>query len=261
MSHDITDVLRQWPFDPDATMTARVIEGDDGRPLLQVRVDLGVLQMELHGRPDGALPEGAPSWLDYYEQQARAHEELNPEGPTYLLGAEDCGQLWREGVQYYHRYLGFWHLDMFEDCVRDTARNLRLFRFVREHAGQDQIKLQFDQWRPYVLMMHTRAKAMPHLAHEDYAQGLKLIESGIESIQEFLDEYEQGHRAEECMELASLEQWREEIIQRDRKAAESRPESAAGILRRKLRDAIEAEQFELAAKLRDELRELQQREP
>ena len=39
-----------------------------------------------------------------------------------------------------------------------------------------------------------------------------MIEAGIEAIREFLDEYDQGHRAEECVELVSLERWREEIL-------------------------------------------------
>ena len=256
MSHDISHILRQWPFQAD-DMTARVIHADDGRQLLQLRIDLGVLQMEMDGRPDGVQPEGFPSWLDYYEAQQTKHDELNPDGPPYLLGAEDCGLLWREGVQYYHRYLGLWHLGLFEECARDTKRNLRLFDFVRDHASEQPVKLHFEQWRPYVLMMNTRARAMPVLKQDQFAEGLKIIESGIDAIQEFLDQYGQGHRAEECLELASLEQWREEIIEQEQEAAQSRPASAEQILRRKLQAAIEAEDFEQAARLRDELRQMQ----
>ena len=70
-------------------------------------------------------------------------------------------RLLREGVQYYHRYISFWHLERYELCARDTNRNLRLFAFVREHARHTRDKLQFDQWRPYVTMMHARAVATP----------------------------------------------------------------------------------------------------
>ena len=62
-------------------------------------------------------------------------------------------------------------------------------------------------------MMHARAVATPLLQQRLYDEGLRVIEAGIEAIREFLDEYNQGHRAEECVELVSLERWREEILE------------------------------------------------
>ena len=50
-------------------------------------------------------------------------------------------------------------------------------------------------------MMHTRTVATPLLRQELYEDGLRVIEAGIEGIREFLDEYDQSHRAEECAEL------------------------------------------------------------
>ncbi len=255
MSDDISDILQRWEYQPDELLV-RLIQGDDGRQRMQVRLDLGVLQFECEGRPDGQRPEGCPSWLDFYEQQQRRHDEANFGGPDYLLGVDDCARLWREGVQYYHRYVGFWHLGMYEPCARDTARSLRLFDFVRKHATDDRVKLQFDQWRPYVIMMNTRARAMPLITREQFDQGLQIIEAGIDAVREFLDEYDQGDRADQCIELVSLQQWREEILERDRRAAAARPQSAADILRHKLDAAIAAEEFEEAARIRDEIRQL-----
>ncbi len=255
MSHDISDILRGWEYRPD-DLLVRLIEGDDGRQLMQLRLDLGVLQLECDGRPDGERPEGFESWLDLYEHHQRRHDEANAEDAGYLLGAEDCARLWREGVQYYHRYLGFWHLDMYEPCARDTARNLRLFEFVRRHATDDRIKLQFDQWRPYVIMMNTRATAMPLVMRNEFGEGLRIIEAGVDAVREFLDEYDQGHRADECAELMSLQHWRDEIVDRDRQTAAARPRSDAETLRGKLDEAIAAEEFEEAARLRDAIRRL-----
>ncbi len=255
MSKDITNLLNEWMYEPDEVMV-RLVPGDDGRSKIQLRVDLGLLQMEMDGRPDGVRPEGCESWLEYYEHKQRSHDEANPDGPALGLKPEDCARLWRESVQYYHRYLSFWHLDLYELCARDTRRNLRLFAFVRAHAGDDRLKLQFDQWRPYVQMMHTRAVATPLLAQKAFAEGLRVIEAGIEAIREFLDEYNQSQRAEECVELVSLERWRDEIISREEQAAAARPKSKIGLLRRKLEEAVAAEQFEEAARLRDEIRRL-----
>jgi hypothetical protein len=255
MSNDLSPILNDWKFDPDAVLV-RVVSGDDGREKIQLRVDLGILQMEMSGRPDGQRPEGFESWLDYYEHQQQVRDETQPDAAPFALGEQDCLRLWREAIQYYHRYLSFWHLERYESCARDTARNLRLFAFVRSHAQDERHRMQFDQWRPYVLMMHTRTVATPLLRQELYEDGLRVIEAGIEGIREFLDEYDQSHRAEECAELTSLERWREEILAKEEQAAAARPKSAIQVLRQQLEAAVAAEEFEEAAQLRDQIRRL-----
>jgi hypothetical protein len=255
MSKDITQILQEWKYEPEKILV-RIVPGSDGQSKIQLRVDLGLLQMEMDGRPDGLRPEGCESWLDYYERRQRAHDEAHPDGPAFELTAEDCARLWQEGVQYYHRYLSYWHLDLFDRCVRDTQRNLRLFAFVRTFAAEERLKLQFDQWRPYVLLMHTRALATPLLTQRAFAEAMQVIDSGIEAIRDFLEEYRQSHRAEECVELVSLEQWREEILRREAAAAAARPKSRLQLLRQKLEQAVAAEEFEEAARFRDEIRRL-----
>ncbi len=105
-------------------------------------------------------------------------------------------------------------------------------------------------------MMHARAVATPLVQQRLYEEGLRVIEAGIDAIREFLDDYDQSHRAEECVELVSLERWREEILSREQRAAAARPKSAMQILRQKLDAAIAAEEFEEAARLRDDIRKL-----
>ena len=57
MSLDISDILEDWPFKPGEVNVRRIM-GNDGREKLQMRIDLGILQMEISGRPDGKTPEG-----------------------------------------------------------------------------------------------------------------------------------------------------------------------------------------------------------
>src|SRR2546429_7269356 len=71
-SKDLTPLLKGWDYEP-GTINVRKIFGADGRPKVQMRVELGLLQMELNGRPDGARPHGHESLLDYFEQQLREH--------------------------------------------------------------------------------------------------------------------------------------------------------------------------------------------
>ena len=223
MSNDLTQMLNQWPFHPDVVLV-RVISGDDGRSKVQLRVDLGVLQMEMDGRPDGS-PGGFRVVAGVLRAPAAAPTTKHiPIPRRFSWARSDCLELWREAVQYYHRYLSFWHLQMYELCARDTARNLRLFAFVRAHASDERHKRQFDQWRPYVLTMHARAVATPLVQQELFDDGLRVIEAGIDAIREFLDEYNQGHRAEECVELVSLERWRDELAGSQQRAAAKRPQ-------------------------------------
>jgi hypothetical protein len=267
---DISRLLADWPFEPDGN-TARIIVGEDGREKIQLRVDLGLLQMEIDGRPDGVLIHGTNSWLDYYETQQQEHDGAYPDGPPFVLESTDCGELLREGVQYYHRYLGFWHLRRFELCARDTARNLRLFAFVRKFARHDRDKLQFDQWRPYVTMMHTRSVAMPLVELRLLEAALPVIDAGIEGIEDFLREYGQEDRLESVRELSFLKRWRRELAAQqnatNESVADTSPDNTREALEKDidplarlnaaLQQAIAEERYEDAARLRDEIRQQQ----
>lgn len=260
MPDDISDILGAWQFDPDQP-SVRIIRGGDGRDKVQMRVDMGLLQMEISGRPDGQRPHGCESLLDWFESQRRAYETAHPDSAPFLLDEGACAQLWREGVQYYHRYLAFWVLKLYDLCARDTARSLRLFGFVREHAPADHIKMHFDQWRPYVIMMQARAVATPLVEGEKIAKALEVIDAGIERIQGFLDEYDLNEREETCQELQSLERWRDEILVEQAASIHLEPQTRIELLRKQLRGAIELEAFEEAARIRDELRRLSQQGP
>ena len=51
---DITPVLRGWDYEP-GTINVRKVSGIDGSPKLQMRQDLGLLQMEMTGRPNSSI--------------------------------------------------------------------------------------------------------------------------------------------------------------------------------------------------------------
>jgi hypothetical protein len=249
VSKDITSILAGWDFVPDE-LSVRIVPGDDGLDKIQLRTDLGLMQMEFDGRPDGQRPGGFPSWLECYE--ARQQEQAG-QGERFQLSADDLGNLLREGVQYYHRYLSFWHLGRYDLCARDTQRNLRLFAFVRTHARDERDKLQFDQWRPYVTMMHARAVAMPLVESRRWTQALQTIDEGVAGIKAFLKEYRQSQRAKECQELQFLLNWRGEV-EKLRTGEPASVQETLDRLQTELNQAIKQEDFEQAARLRDEIR-------
>ncbi len=262
MSQDIEPILREWPFQPDE-ITVRSIRTLDGSERIQLRLDLGMLQMHVDGRPDGARINECESWLDYHRRRQQAHDEANPDAARYLLEPEDCAELLREGVQYYHRYLSFWHLGRYELCARDTSRNLQLFEFVRNHARNDRDKLQFDQWRPYVTMMHTRAVATPLVNLDQWEAAINVIDAGIHGLERFLVDYGQEEHAERLGELQFLRRWRKEVLAESGLGTDGEDDVVDPVerLRIDLEDAIAEERYEEAAELRDQLRRLEDPQP
>lgn len=252
MSKDISNALDSWDYDPDK-ISVRIVKGDDGREKIQMRLELGLLQMDFDGRPDGKRIAGNASWLDFYEKQAKKQATSENEDGPFVLESEDCQRLLREGIQYYHRYVSFWHLERFELCARDTNRNLRLLAFVRKNAREEKDKLQFDQWRPYITMMHARAVATPLVAMREYAAALGAIDAAIDGIHEFLSDYDQ--KAENCNELTYLEKWREELLAKTSGDERPVPFDPVASLQAELDEAVREERFEDAARLRDSIRQ------
>jgi hypothetical protein len=157
----------------------------------------------------------------------------------------------REGVQFYHRYLASFHLQRYDLVVRDTDRNLRLFAFVVRHAGRQRDKLQFDQYRPYVTMMNARALVAIALGRGDHDDALARIDAGVGKIRAFLAEYGESENEAECFELGILLRLRREV-------QEERPVGPLERLEQQLELAVSLEEYEEAARLRDQLRRLRE---
>ncbi len=93
---DIDFIFRQWPYQV-GVISARLIRAHDGRELLQMRIEMGVLQMETTGRPDGERPQGKQTYLEWLQEQAAA------EGPALVLSDEQRFEIDREFLQFYQR--------------------------------------------------------------------------------------------------------------------------------------------------------------
>src|SRR5712692_5625204 len=57
MNFDISHLLAQWDYQP-GQVVVRKFMGNDGVEKVQLRVDMGLLQMNATGRPDGKRPLG-----------------------------------------------------------------------------------------------------------------------------------------------------------------------------------------------------------
>jgi hypothetical protein len=248
MSLDLNTLLNDWGHEPGAIKVRKIL-GLDGREKLQLRIDLGVLQMEMTGRPDGVRPHNCESLLVYHQRRAARMEER---GESYELTPEQCSELQQEGIQYYHRYLSLFQINEFAAVIRDTQRNLDLFAFVAEHTDRDDLIWSFQQFRAYVLMMNTRAKASILLGEGKFADAITEIENGREAIVDFFQQSNFPELATKSSEIAFLDEWLEEVRSK-------RPLSKLEIMQREMETAIAHELYERAAELRDAIKLLKAR--
>jgi hypothetical protein len=248
MSLDLNDLLRDWPHEP-GQLKVRKILGHDGREKIQLRIDLGLIQMEMAGRPDGAEPYDRESCLEYHRERAAKAER---KGTKFELSADEIGEMQAEGIQYYHRYIALFQLRDYVGVIRDTQRNLEMFEFVAQHAPNEDLAWAVVQFTPYVRMMNTRAKASVAIEREDFFEAVQLIEKGMEKIREFYAEAGNLEMEQQSPELQFLSEWLEEV-------REKRPVTKLERMQREMDEAIQAEAYERAAQLRDAIRALNPR--
>ena len=246
MSFDISDILRDWPYEP-GRLAARKIRGQDGTEKIQLRLDLGLLQMEVSGRPDGAHPNGCDSLLDYHEKQLELYHQKHGTTEGYTLDGEACDLLRAEALLYYHRYVAEFVLEDFQAVERDTARNLRLMDFCTAYASQPSDRAALEQHRPYVMMMQTRARCQAHLAADRPEAAWIAVQQGIEEIQDVYTRTSQENAAEDSAELAVLKALAEDLRARV-------PVDPLAQLKKALAKAVAEERYEEAAAIRDRIR-------
>ena len=249
MNFDISHLLDHWDYQP-GQVVVRKFTGKDGTEKIQLRVDLGILQMNAIGRPDGKRPFGHQSLYDFYLAKLSQHSSKHEGSENgFRLKPEDCAKLQLEALQYHHRYICLLQLEDYIAVIRDTSRNLKVFDFVEKHVESDDLAWSLQQFRPQVLMVHARAKATQKLQQEDFGTAIRLIEGGVEELRDFYQSHSRHDLLEQSPEIRSLEHWLKEV-------SSQRPLTRREQLELDLNEAVKREDYEQAARVRDALRNL-----
>ena len=93
MGLDMQEFLADWDC-PEGEVGARLVVGRDGREVVQLRIELGILQMTLEGRPDGMRYHGMSDALEFIEHELKTESEVDEEA---------WNELEREFSQYNYR--------------------------------------------------------------------------------------------------------------------------------------------------------------
>ena len=248
MRYDISEVLRAWGY--DRLNNIRKIKGDNDKEKIQIRLPLGIEQFEVDGRPDGKRPYGKESLLEYYKAKVEDYKEKTGSDEGFVLTKESCSRLYEEGLLYYYRYVLFFQLKDYEKVVRDTQRNIEYFDFVKKYAVEEEDRLTLEQYRPYIIRMNTLGKGLAYLERNEYEKALRKFEEGIRAIESLPDIEKSTFTYEKERSLGLLRGMAKEIIGK-------KPLSEKEKLQRKLQEAIERENYERAAELRDRIQKLE----
>jgi hypothetical protein len=249
---NIDRILRDWPYDPQG-ISVRKKKGDDGRDVLQMRLDLGLLQLEATGRPDGTRPQGAETYFDYLVGRAVQNGNVKsgnepsgnePTGNEYVMSEDECEEADREFVQYYHRRICWLALREFHNAVSDADHTLHMMDFCRDHSPDEQWTLSHEQYRPFVLFHRTQASALAALGDRGAEAAVEEINQGLDKMKTVFTEYEAEEEFDEDELVQRLIELRESLRQHFR---------VGPTLQEQLADAVANEKYELAAEIRDEL--------
>jgi hypothetical protein len=247
VSADITSILREWEYDSGNLI--RIIKADDGRDVLQVRQPLGIEQYELQGRPDGMAPEGRESYVVLYQEKLREHIGARGSDVGFTLSHEDFARLQNEGVIYYFRYLVLFQIGDFERTASDTDHNLALCDLVDQYADKESDKKEILQYRPYILRINAISKAMISLNRQLKSAAVDIIESAIDMIKKMPNIDTPAFQFEKIRSINSLKATLKQI--------QEQKVSPLDKLRSDLEQAVESEDYETAAQIRDRIRALE----
>ena len=231
------DLLRDWSYEPQV-LAVRMVTGSDGRDVLQMRIDMGALQLELEGRPDGSRPHGFATYYDYLVSESKRF------GDEFVIDDDQANEVDREFVQFYHRRICWLRLQDYERAIHDADHTLVLMDICKKYSDDDQWTLSHEQYRPFVLFHRTQAAALASLDQGGPEEAIQTINRGLDTLREVFEEYDAEEHFEDDELVARLLDLRETL----------RKEYEVGkTLHEQLAEAVASEQYELAARLRDEL--------
>jgi hypothetical protein len=234
---DLDTLLRDWPYRPDEVL-ARIIKGSDGRQIVQMRIDLGILQMEITDRPDGQRPHGEKTYFDYL-----IRESLD-RGDEFTMTPEQCQLADQEFAQFYQRRISWLSLREFRRAVNDADHTLAFMDFVKEHSPDDDWTIGHEQYRPFVLFHRVQASVFAMLDDEGAEAAIAELNRGLTQFKKIYAEYEAEEKYEEDEFVVRLNELKESLRKHFR---------VDRTLQEQLDEAVAQEQYELAAKLRDKL--------
>ena len=189
---------------------------DNGREVVIIQQNtFTISRIYTDGRPDGKRPQNCDSYFEYFCQRLEKYKQAYKTDQGFSLTNQEWRQLMDESYDRYIRYLLFSSIKRWEDVQRDTNTNLQVLDFSRRYADET-ISWQTYQYKGYILMMNSIARAELALKEGTYFEALQIVDYGIQQIGKFCAQClreEQGQAENITREhyLANLIEYRSDL--------------------------------------------------
>jgi len=117
--------------------------------------------------------------------------------------------------------------------------------FVRAHSPDEEWTLSHEQYRPFVLFHRVQAGALAALQEDGPASAIGEINTGLARFRDLFARYDATEQYADDELVKRLEEMRESVRQRY---------DVGRTLDEQLAEAVRAENYELAARIRDQIR-------
>jgi len=246
-SSDLTPILKDWLWQ-SGRFGARTLSGHDGRLLIQVRLELGIIQMEADGRPDGNASGGFGSVLD------RVRSQLEGSGNIAALGGacvdpDDASDLVGELLLFRQRAMACAVLELWPRVRRDALHNISILELLCARGADNAERARYESWRANEIKMQTRAEVAVAMLSGRKSEAGTAIDHGLDALKKSFARAGAPQEFEQSIEAQYLRGLRESLTL-------ILPSSQRIEIERRMLAAIRGENFELAAILRDELRQM-----
>jgi hypothetical protein len=178
-----------------------------------------------------ALVGGFGTYFEYLQHEALRDFSM-------VMTEDQCGEADREFVQFYHRRICWLALREFEKAMRDADHTLGLMDFCRDHSPDETWTMTHEQYRSFVLFHRTQSATLRALEEEDAEAAIEAVNLGLNRLHDLCQDTEDNELVARLVEL------RETVREKF---------SVGRTLTEQLSDAIASEQYELAARIRDQL--------
>ncbi len=239
MSQSIRKLLDEWKYDSGKNI--RIINDSRGNPVMQVREMMGISEFVLEGRPDGNHYRGFNTVLEEVQNRIEASEK------SFKLSDKDLEVLDKEARMFYYRYLLCFQISDFGRVVRDTEHNLKICE-ITEIYGEGNLRTNILQYRPFIIKMNAISRAMISLQKNVKELAKDILEAALVTLKSLPEINSSIFIMEKNRSINYLETALKQLGYCKSDSIEC--------MKKELMTAVESEDYEKAAELRDRIKQL-----
>ena len=182
----LDDVLEELSFDADQQV--RILQTCDDREVIIIQPNaFTISRIYATGRPDGRKPQGFESYHSYLCKKLDEYERQHGSDEGFSMETEEWQMLFDECYDRYIRYLLFAGIKRWTEVKQDTDQNLGVADMAYKYASPE-ITWQIYQYKGYILMMNSIARAELALQINEHETAQQEIDKGIQKIGKFCAE-------------------------------------------------------------------------